>query len=102
MFNSTFYSIGKGKRTDFSQTPMSKFVPGPGAYSVHYNTHRNLPKWGFGSSKRANMATDNGAKNGPGSYLLPSKAIEGKHYTMGAINPKERKYQSISPGPGTY
>lgn len=39
---------------------------------------------------------------GPGSYALPNKAIEGSKYSIGGINNKQKKYGSISPGPGAY
>ena len=49
------------------------------------------------------MASASANKNiGPGSYALPNKAIEGSRYSIGGVNHKQKKYGSISPGPGAY
>jgi len=101
--NSLHYSIGKGKRPDLVNNPMSKIVPGPGTYNSAYNKRAAAPKWGFGSGKRPDLAMKSmSGAIGPGDYLIPNKAIEGKQYSMGGVNPNEKKYHSISPGPGTY
>ncbi len=39
---------------------------------------------------------------GPGQYQIPQRAVEGFRYSMGGINHKIKKYDSISPGPGAY
>ena len=43
------YSIGKGKRKDISDSPMTKLVPGPGTYAQENKTLRQPPSWGFGT-----------------------------------------------------
>ena len=49
------------------------------------------------------MALSQASKDiGPGQYAVPQKAVEGSRYSMGAINHKQKKYGSISPGPGAY
>ena len=100
---SVAFSMGKSKRPDLSAST-KKFVPGPGNYSAktHY-TSQQFPSWGFGSGKRPNLAEPQSSKElGPGAYAITSKAIEGSRYSMGGINYKEKKYGSISPGPGAY
>ena len=95
------YSIGKDTRKPISNAP--KFVPGPGAYNANSANLASMPSWGFGSSKRPKMAASTGAKDiGPGAYAIKSKAIEGSKYSIGGINHKQKKYGSISPGPGAY
>jgi hypothetical protein len=97
------YSIGKGKRKDLADSPMTKLTPGPGTYAQTTNTMRSMPSWGFGTGKRPKMAISQAsAQLGPGEYQIPQKAVEGAMYSIGGINNKLKKYGSISPGPGAY
>lgn len=104
MSNSLHYSIGKSQRQSLGESP-NKIVPGPGTYQSNsmYATQQSPPRWRFGSSKRPalNRKSMTG-EVGPGQYVITSHAIEGKKQTFGLINDKEKKYFSISPGPGTY
>jgi len=64
-------------------------VPGPGAYNSNSANLAAMPSWGFGSSKRPKMAASTASKDiGPGSYAIPTKAVEGSKYSIGAINHK--------------
>jgi hypothetical protein len=47
------FSIGKDKRTDISNSPGKKFVPGPGTHNPTFNlTGHHEPKWVIGTSQR--------------------------------------------------
>jgi len=47
------FSIGKDKRTDISNSPGKKFVPGPGTHTPSFNvTGHAEPKWVMGTSRR--------------------------------------------------
>jgi len=47
------FSIGKDKRSDISNSPGKKFVPGPGTHNPSFNiTANNEPKWVIGTSQR--------------------------------------------------
>lgn len=67
--HSLAFSIGKSKRSDIANSPMSKIVPGPGVYEQENKCLKAAPKWGFGSGTRPGMAEKQGtAELGPGQY----------------------------------
>ncbi len=47
------FSIGKEKRSEMTNSPGAKFVPGPGTHNPKNTyTMRGDPKWVFGTGKR--------------------------------------------------
>jgi hypothetical protein len=97
--------MGTSKRKDINDSAMIKIVPGPGTYDHRkfVVTAKQNPSWGFGKGTRPNLnAKSMTGQLGPGQYVVPSKAIEGPKYIIGQINHNEKKYSSVSPGPGTY
>jgi hypothetical protein len=49
-------------------------APGPGAYDSHLKNKKDAPRFGFGSSKRAGIAS--GDSPGPGHYKINVKVAE--------------------------
>lgn len=98
------FSVGRAKRPDMAVSNNAKFVPGPGTYQAKTSSvTKSDPSWGFGSSSRPALASAPGTKDlGPGAYDIKQRAIEGSRYSIGMINHKQKKYESISPGPGAY
>jgi hypothetical protein len=101
--HSLAYSIGKGKRSDLANSRTARLVPGPGNYEQEKKFLKSAPKWGFGSGMRPSMEIRQGTKDvGPGQYEVKQRAVEGQKYSFGIINYQQKKYGSISPGPGAY
>lgn len=90
------YSCGKGNRLSLGKSES----PGPGTY----NCRSFLVTVGGKIGKSSRTALDSAEKMsktpGPGSYLTPSKIVEGPRFSMTNRRPSSAK--SVNPGPGAY
>lgn len=101
------FSIGREKRKGEHENKDKVAQPSPDAYKVKDDfTKTQAASWGFGSSKRRDLANTTLDVPGAGSYKINSKAIEGPTYAMGmrTLNDFElnRKINRGRPGPGAY
>ena len=75
--------------------------PGPGTYVPKGNRYKNSPKWGVGTSRRAEMAnTMTKFVPGPSAYEIKGRVGEAPAYVMGEKTVL-RENKKV-PGPGTY
>ena len=56
----------KGRHADSAKLK----VPGPGTYNSNLSNKQSAPRYGFGSSQRANLAKKT-LSPGPGGYKIP-------------------------------
>ena len=80
------WRMGSSKRDDADKLKMrtSNFPP-PDSYNPQYTSikERNA-SWSFGSGQRAKLASMGLTTPAPGTYSLPSRAVEGPKYPMGS------------------
>lgn len=99
--NSCFYSFGiKNKK----QNKNGESTPGPGNYELRTEKDLIIPSSIFGKEKRENQIVKNKKYiPGPGAYNHKKENILTRNpkYTFG-IKLKEKNYQTLAPGPGTY
>jgi len=59
--------------------------PPPDSYNpIYQSTKEQSPNWGFGSSKRAGLTNGKVVSPSMQTYNIPSKAVEGSKWVMGA------------------
>jgi hypothetical protein len=93
------FGIGTSKR-DNERHNSSVLSASPGSYDPKIEFSKTqMPKIGFGSSKRAPLNHDNKAP-GPGEYSLKTKAFENSRFHMGIK--LQTKDKDKVPGPGDY
>jgi len=83
----------------------SPVSPGPAAYeATHTQTCLTSPKWGLGTADQRPKPLDTGGNKvgppGPGTYIIPSRLVEGPKYS--AAPRREDTARSEGPGPSAY
>ena len=61
-------------KSRFSTLSDKMNVPGPGSYESHLKNKQDAPRFGFGSSKRPALTTNDSP--GPGHYKINVKVAE--------------------------
>ena len=75
----------------------------PDAYNPNFGyTMPSGSKWGFGSDKRKGVANTVNSP-GAGTYVIPSKMVEGPKFVMGSrLDNEKNSPNKANPGPGQY
>lgn len=85
MKTSPGWRIGSSKRGEVEKIRqrVANFPP-PDSYDPNFQaTKSKLASWSFGSSKRTQVGKKNLATPAPGTYEIPSKAVDGPKFNMG-------------------
>lgn len=100
------WRIGTSRRDD-AENVMRRTCnyPPPDSYNpVYQSTKEKSPNWGFGSSKRGQLTNGKVVSPSMQTYNIPSRAVEGSKWVMGAklqgsMSVDKAKF---APGPGNY
>lgn len=74
------FRMGSETRDRNPHMKEQKTVPGAGTYTSNYNQKSKSPSFGFGSSKRPDIAGKRDNTPGPGNYKVPTKIADTASY----------------------